>query len=217
MTNNLSVLIGTCDAYRSLWENFSICFDKYWQHHTRNIFVGETISVPVCVNTKFETILCGKDISWGRRMREGIEASEDYIFFILDDYFFHYSYSEQQLNTYVADMELHKMNRLQISASGHQKYVGAGNLKYDQIASHSKYLISMQPSIWRKGFLMDTLAPSYSPWDFEKKGTRRIRNKEKGTYIDRSVPSVYFNAVRKGFKKSEGWEDFRKQQQLKDF
>lgn len=215
--NNLSVLIGTCDAYSSLWENFSICFDRYWQHHTQNIFVGETISVPDYVSTKFETILCGKDISWGRRMREGIKASEDYIFFILDDYFFHYSYSEQQLNTYVEDMELHAMNRLQISVSGYQKYVGVGNLKYDQIAPHSPYLISMQPSIWRKEFLMDTLDPRYSPWDFEKRGTGRIRNKEKGTYIDRSVPPVYFNAVRKGFKKSEGWEDFRKQQKLKDF
>lgn len=215
--NNLSVLIGTCDAYRSLWENFSICFDRYWKHRTRNIFVGETISLPSYADTKFETILCGKDVPWGRRMREGIKVSEEYIFFILDDYFFHYSYPAHQLNMYVEDMKLHKMNRLQISASGHQTYEKVDNLKYDRIAPNSKYLISMQPSIWRKGFLLDTLNPRYSPWEFEMSGTRSIRNKEMNTYIDSSVPSVYFGAVRKGFTKTPGWDDFRQQQKLKDF
>ena len=217
MINNLSVLIGTCDEYCPLWENFSICFDRYWKHRTRNIFVGETIPVPSYANTTFETILCGKGLPWGQKMLEGIKVSEEYIFFILEDYFFHYSYSAQQLNTYVEDMKLHKMNRLQISVSGHQKYAAVDNLNYDQIVPNSNYLISMQPSIWRKEFLLNVLKPEYSPWDFELKGSRQIKNKETGIYIDRAVPTVYFNAVRRGFIKTVGWEDFRKQQKLKDF
>ena len=215
--NNLTVLIGTCDAYRSLWANFSVCFDRYWKHRTRNIFVGETISVPSYAGTTFETVLCGEGRPWGQRMLEGIEISSDYIFFILDDYFFHYSYSAKQLSTYVEDMKLHKMNRLQISTSGHQKYVSLENINYDKIASNSNYLISMQPSIWSREFLLKVLVPDYSPWDFEMEGSRQLKHKEKNTYVDRSVPNVYFNAVRRGFTKTVGWEDFRKQNKLKDF
>jgi len=101
--------------------------------------------------------------------------------------------------------------------SGHQKYAAVDNLNYDQIVPNSNYLISMQPSIWRKEFLLNVLKPEYSPWDFELKGSRQIKNKETGIYIDRAVPTVYFNAVRRGFIKTVGWEDFRKQQKLKDF
>ena len=226
MMDNLSVLIGTCDAYCPLWKNFSICFNRYWKHRTRNIFVGETISVPSYGDTKFETILCDKDRPWGERMLAGIEMSSDYIFFIVEDFFLSYSYLKQQLDMYVEDMKLHKMNRLQISRGGPpgQNYVSVCNINYDRIADNSKYLISMQPSIWSREFLLRVLKPEYSPWDFEIEGSYQLRGKEKNTYIDRFYESfnVYFPAARSScygpdFRQEVGWEDFRKRHHLKDF
>ena len=118
------------------------------------------------------------------------------------------------------------MNRLQISRGGPpgQNYVSVCNINYDRIADNSKYLISMQPSIWSREFLLRVLKPEYSPWDFEIEGSYQLRGKEKNTYIDRFYESfnVYFPAARSScygpdFRQEVGWEDFRKRHHLKDF
>lgn len=218
----LSVLIGTCDLYSPLWESFQICFDRYWKFNTKNLFVGETIKVPNITNTKFETILPG-DGEWGHRMRQGIEAcEEDYIFFILEDYFLNYTYSENQMNDWLDAMKKYDMNRLQISGPLGPLFdvsdTEAG-CPYNKFTLKSNYIISVQPSIWKKSFLLETLKSDYSAWDFEIKGSKLLIGTDHRTFADITIMDTrkYFNAVRRGFKKSVGWEEFRKSENLKDF
>jgi len=210
---NLSVLIGTCDKYKSLWEPFQICFNKYWKPNTNNIFATDTLDVPIYTKTKFNTIK--SQGSWGSRMLNGIQSiKEDYIFFILEDYLFHYSYSEKQLNTYLELAKHHNIDRLQIAPSGLQTYLNESVDGLNKFSNTSEYLISMQPSIWKKEFLIETLLPKYSPWDFELQGSKLLKNSNKNIFIDKSLPSVYFNAVRRGMKKSPGFNEFFKKENL---
>jgi hypothetical protein len=212
---NLSVIIGSCDSYQELWKPFQICFDKYWKHKTENIFITETQDVPIYTNTNFKTIRAAGEF-WGERMLQGIENSKnDYILFLLEDYFLDYYYSSDQVSNWIVDCEFHNINRLQISPSGYQIYKEIDGMKYHQIDKN--YLISLQPSIWKKSFLTKTLFPNYSPWDYEIKGSLALKNKENSVFIDKSVPKVYFNAVRKGKKKSEGWHEFFEKEGLDDF
>lgn len=217
---NLDVLIGSCDLYSPLWDNFQITFDRYWNFDTKNVIVSETKILEEITNTKFETILTTHN-KWGGRMREGIgKCDSDYIFFILEDYFFDYSYSKEQMETWVFDMEKYDINRLQISGPrGPQTYNIVENNPYEKFSQTSEYLISIQPSIWRKSFLLETLKENYSPWDFEIIGSKLLLNTEHKTFADSTVTntSKYFNAVRRGFKKSVGWENFRNKENLKDF
>ena len=206
--NNLTVLVGSCDSYNSLWKPFQICFNRYWKFNTENIFVTEKMEVPNYTEMKFRTVTSNKH-SWAGRMLDGLsECKTDFIFFILEDYFFDYSYDSEKMNIWLSDMNKYEMNRLQISPSGYQKYQKIDNIPYHQIHPSSNYLISMQPSIWRTIFLRDNLKDGYSPWDFEIKGSSLLLNKETKTFIDKSVGNVYFNAVRRGMKKSEGWGVF---------
>jgi hypothetical protein len=226
--NKLTVLIGTCDKYEPLWENFTTCFKKYWQVDTRNIFVGETKPIP-----GFESILPGTDLCWGQRMLEGIESCSDYIFFILDDYFLSDFWEEKLIGKYIKDVETHNINRLQLSPSGYQIYstmhwheanADGIQLPYFHILDGSQYIISMQPSIWRKSFLQQVLLKEYSPWDFELTGSRVLNSTKNPytqnnhrVYTDEKAPKRYFNAVRKGFVKSVGWEEFKEKENLQDF
>lgn len=219
--NNISVLIGSCDKYEPIWKNFQLCFDKTWKHHTDNIFVTENKNVNNYTPTKFQTVKSNKK-SWGERMLDGIASCQSkYIFFILDDYLFTYSYSENQLVEYINLMNHFSIDRLQISPSSFQHYEKYNEVptKFLKISQHSLYSISMQPSIWNKEYLESILLPTYSPWDFEIDGSSAINTnyKKHHTMIDTSVPNVYFNAIRKGFLKSEGWEEFRLQNCLEDF
>src|SRR5690606_22416100 len=41
----------------------------------------------------------------------------------------------------------------------------------------SKYLVSHQPSIWKKSFLLECLEPGETPWVNEYEGTKRLNNR----------------------------------------
>ena len=213
----LSVIVGSSDGYSELWEPFQICFERYWKHQTENLFVTESKEVELYTKAKFTTLSPGRK-PWGERMRSAIEmCSSKYILFLLEDYFLCYEYTERQLNEWLANMDKYSINRLQISPSAHQRYKKLENIRYNQIAPDSEYLISLQPSIWRKEFLLKNLIPEYSPWDFEIYGSQFLKYNENLTFIDKRIPTVYFNAVRRGKKKSPGWDAFFEKEELKDF
>lgn len=219
--DKISVLIGTCDSYKPIWKNFQICFNRIWSHKTRNIFVTENLSVDNYTNTKFDTINYSSP-RWGERMLYAIkQCNTDYIFFILEDYLFYYNYTSDQITEYINIMDYYRINRLQISPSSFQTYEKFDGIdrKYLKISKHSLYAISMQPSLWRKDYLNDILKNEYSPWDFEVKGSLTINNdtNDHKIFIDSTIPSVYFNAIGKGFIKNNGWEKFRNESNLEDF
>lgn len=214
--DKLTVLIGTCDKYEPLWENFTTCFNKYWQIDTRNIFVGETKPIP-----GFESVLPGLNLPWGQRMLEGIKECSEYIFFLLDDYFLSDYWTEDLIKNYVKDIIKYNFNSLLISPSDFQTCLADLNSPYSNILDTSEYIISMQPTIWRKDYLQQVLLSHYSPWDFELTGSYVLNTQKTQetwkAYKDISAPSRYFNAVRKGFIKNPRWEEFKEKENLKDF
>ena len=52
------------------------------------------------------------------------------------------------------------------------------NRRLYKFNNKSPYLISHQPSIINKDFLIKTLEPNESPWENEIKGTKRLKNKK---------------------------------------
>lgn len=228
ISDSLTVLIGSCDSYQALWKNFQMCFDRYWTHNTNNIFVTEQKIVKNYTAKHFKSALSNKN-KWGARMLDGIAQCETkYIFFLLEDYFLHYEYQENQLEEYIDLMNLNNIDRLQISPSGFQSYIQCNYLKpksnipdnkYLKFHKYSMYSISMQPSIWNKEYLKYVLSPEYSPWDFEITGSSKIAQDahDHSIFLDSTIPNVYFNAVRKGFIKSDNWDSFRTEHNLEDF
>jgi hypothetical protein len=208
---NLTILVGTCDAYSQVWQNFEICLKKYWPYDTRVVMAGETKDGP------FETVKCGKK-PWADRINETLQCIDtDYLFFLLDDYFLCYQYPLEKVEKYLKDMTTHNMNRLQISRSAYQTY-RSHNWDYLSLAPYSDYIFSLQPSLWRVNWVKDYLMPGFSPWDFELKNSRSIKGHPHGVFVDPSINfPVYFNAVRKGCVLSEGWDQFRDSEGLSDF
>ena len=212
---NLSVLVATCDLYSKLWPNFLTCFNRYWEPPTDILFVGETLAVP-----NYPTYTPGLHIPWGTRILGALENCAENVFFILEDYYLAEKLHIERIQGYLDAVEKHNMNRLQISpldkGYNYQHY-GEGVNGYRKILTTGNYVISCQPSIWKKQWIIETLDPSYSPWDFEMCGSHKLANKETHTYIAEVERHIYFNAVRRGFTKSEGWEEFREREGLPDF
>lgn len=75
------------------------------------------------------------------------------------------------------------IDRLGLCPISHHYTMGEGNGKYIQVSDKSKYLLSLQPSIWEKHFFYKAIKEDYSPWDFEMKGTEKIRGTGAKIYI----------------------------------
>jgi len=208
---NLTVLIGTSDGYSVLWDNFVTTFDKHWKIDCRKLFIGETKEA----NYEGYEFYHGDKKQWGERVLGSLELVDtDYVFFVLEDYWFHHYIRPNDWFQWRDDMHHYKADRLQVSPSGHQRYVDLGTRvwKFDD---NSDYKISMQPSFWRTEFLKEVLKKEYSPWDFEVIGSSKLKGQDNNIFIDKTMPSLYFNAVRKGLKKSPGVDEFIKSNELK--
>ena len=198
--NKITVLVSSCDSYSVLWKNFEIFFKKNWHLDCEVILVSETIK-----NKSFKTITPGFG-SWGFRNLVALEeVNTELVFWILDDYFLCDSFTEENLIRYIDDFFKLNMDRLQLSPKGFKNHVysfdypgldPSPKFLYKKINNESDYLISMQPSIWRKSYITEVLKPEYSPWQFEIQGSKT--NNSNNIYWDESIKfHPYFNAVRK--------------------
>ena len=80
MKNDITLLIGTCDRYDVLWENFMILADKYFKVDCPKIFVTEDKRVP---SADYDTHY-GRKLPWSNRMFSALDSIKTkYISFVL--------------------------------------------------------------------------------------------------------------------------------------
>ena len=166
---NISVLIGTCDAYSPLWKNFDILFQKYWQLPTKNILVSET---EVFSNNHYQTVTPGKK-PWGERVLESLELIDtEYVFFILDDYYLTESFTQEFIDDHIKILEKHNAVKIMTDIDYGEPIYYLDHIQDDlyKFKMSSDYLNSVQPAIWKTDYLKQVLKPEYSPWNFEIEG-----------------------------------------------
>ena len=210
---NLSIVVGTCDDYLEFMPNSISLMDKYLPRELKKIVAGETETVQ---SGDHEWHLPGKE-PWGKRMRGALEkVKTKYVFFTLDDYYYSQKLSKEFFNWLLLFMDREKANKLCLTPvpdwAAYKYTETVDTIK--RMSSDSNWLTSVQPAIWRTDHLLNTLEDSYSPWDFEITGSEKLRYKETGHYVIKLDEQVYFNFVRQGKNKTEGWENFLKQEGL---
>lgn len=97
----------------------------------------------------------------------------DYLLYMQED---HYPIKAPPLTDAWQMMDDFGLSRLQISPLN-QFYSLSGYHEPYFFHPTSKYLVSHQPSIWRKDFLLSCLKPGESPWVNEYEGTKRLQNR----------------------------------------
>ena len=70
MNSDITLIIGTCDKYHMLWENFIILCNKFWQTDCLKLFISEERKVPFA---NYETHLPGK-LPWSNRILSALDT-----------------------------------------------------------------------------------------------------------------------------------------------
>jgi hypothetical protein len=124
----------------------------------------------------FKMIFSGKG-EWSDRLLVLLnQIPEDFILYLQED---HYSSGVIPDLSMLMDM-IRKDNLLRLQLSPVNKYYTLSGSKLPLFFHpSSKYLVSHQPSIWRKDFLISCLKPGENPWQNEYEGTKRLQNDPK--------------------------------------
>lgn len=168
MSNNLSILIHSFNGYQHFWKG---CLDGWSKYGTGTI--------PIYLGTDFKdhkpvdaNVLYSGGGEWSDRLVKLLEQIPgEYLIYSQEDHW----PTERPPDLYMM-MEIVKkydLFRLQLSPII-QFYSISGHKAPYFFHPNSKYLVSHQPSIWKKSFLLECLRPNETPWVNEYKGTLRL-------------------------------------------
>jgi hypothetical protein len=169
---NLSLLVHTFDAYSHLWPGYYKAFRENWNLLYPESYWGTDIETENKVGEPFKMLYSGSG-EWSDRLRKLLlQIPSDYILYMQEDH-----YPTQRPPDLIKLGHLMKKNdllRLQISpvTRFYSLFSEENTLFFDL---KSKYLVSHQPSIWKKSFLLDCLKSGETPWVNEYKGTQRLQ------------------------------------------
>lgn len=210
---SIATLIGSCDSYSFLWKNFDTLFKKYCKFETKKYLVSETLSFE---NSEYLNILAGKN-QWGSRILHGLnQIKEDFVFFVLDDYYFSSELSQKFMDDQINCMQKYNADKILFHPGNDVPWARLTRLEKDicKFNLDSDYLNSVQPGLWKTDYLKKVMNPNFSPWQFEIDGNA-FTSSINPTILLRELESpIYFNMVRRGRVLSNGFEQFLSSQGL---
>lgn len=172
-SSNCSLLVHTFNRYESLWDGFLSSFSMLGDG--KCYFGTDTPDHGRHDFKNFEVLYSG-DAEWSDRLRVLVkQIPTDYILYMQEDQW--PKNPVPAMDMFDAMIEKYDLYRLQISPVN-QFYSLHGSSIPLFFHYKSKYLVSHQPSIWKKSFLLDCLKPNENPWVNEYEGTKRLNKPE---------------------------------------
>jgi hypothetical protein len=171
--SHLAVVVHSFDKYAWLWPGYEKAWRTNWHLNYPETYLASDIETDNKLGNPFKMIYSGAG-EWSDRLRRILlQLPYDYILYMQED---HWPTKKPPLHECWNLMEKYNLNRLQISTVN-QFYSLTGDENMLFFHHTSKYLVSHQPSIWKKSFLLECLKPGETPWVNEYEGTKRLNNR----------------------------------------
>ena len=168
-TQDMCILVVSCDKYADCWEPFSLCMQKFWPDCPYPVYLAtETKEAPR--NSIYKTALHSQNQSWTGLLREVCnQISEEYIFLVLED---HWVADTVQTGKIIDTLDALRQNPSVglIYLDFPQKNFPIWKIDpaFYEITPNTAYRLSAGPSIWRKSFLLLTCSVDIDAWNFER-------------------------------------------------
>lgn len=200
----MRIVCLTSNDYHHALPGFAWCFNNYWPNQRVEVLCYDAPLPDLPPNFTATRLGNQSDFTWSSGLLKYLDTfPEHQLVLMLDDYWLSepvrqpvYFSLIPLLHTY---QDIDKID-LTDDRMNHPHDIDA--MRDWIISNHdAPYQTSIQAAIWRTTFLKRFLAPSETPWEFEKKGTLRlIAAREAGTYTGKIIgmeePVVrYVNAI----------------------
>ncbi len=177
MKDNCSLLVHTFNAYERYWDGFLKGFHKhcdFYGGYEMPVYFGtDTFDHQEHDFRYFRVLYSGKG-EWSDRLINLLNQIEtEYVWYQQEDMW--PTAEPPNIEELVHWMQQNDVWRLQISPIV-QFYSLTGSKIPLFFHYKSKYLMSHQPSIWKKSFLLKCLEPNEDPWKNEYQATKRLNH-----------------------------------------
>lgn len=168
----VSVLIHTFNGYSFLWDG---CIEGWRANYNQEypLYFGTDIEPENRDFWQFKVLKSGVG-SWSDRLVQLLtQIPTKYVFYCQED---HWPVKTvPNLGKMMQFVDKYDLLRLQI-AENHRYYTTFERENLHFFTQKSKYLVSHQPSIWDRKFLMEQIKYNEDPWLNEYEGTKRLNN-----------------------------------------
>lgn len=201
----MEILVPTSNNYIHCLKPFAYLFNKYWITRP-NVTVLCYDVVPRDLPSNFSVLQIGKqeDYTWSAGLLRGLKLIQAEIFVLmLEDYFLDQPVNIKLVNKlYEHLINTHAVVKIDLTNDRtklqYKKYSAIPNGILSDYGSH--YQTSIQAALWRKSFISKFLNPEEGPWEWEKRGTKRvIQARLQGEKLDilgtTAHPVHYVNAI----------------------
>lgn len=168
---NLSILIHTFNQYEFLWKDCLSHWERIPRESCDYYFGTDTEEHSTKDFGRFKVIYSGVG-AWSDRLTSMLhKIPTKYLLYLQED---HWPVKNHPELPFLMEMvEKYDLKRLQISPIN-QFYSLVGDVLPLFFHYKSKYLVSHQPSIWEKSFLLEQIRYNEDPWINEYEGTKRL-------------------------------------------
>ncbi|HKR06916.1 MAG TPA: hypothetical protein VJY62_19930 [Bacteroidia bacterium] len=177
---DFALVVHSCDRYEFLYQGFEYFFSRHWDFNIpcEYYFATEEKSTSI---KGFNNIKSGKG-EWSDRLIFLLteKIKEEYVLLFQEDMWLNknvnYNFFEQIFNL----TQFNNWPIIKLHSSNIYKTIQTSNFiegfniaKVDNL--NSDFLMSHQPTLWNKKFLINQLYKNEHPWRNERRGTRRMK------------------------------------------
>lgn len=169
MKNNLkdlcSVLVNSCDRYRTTWSPFFTLYAKYFHESPFSLYLNT--EKEIFPSESVTTLNCDCEC-WSDRLKSCLDRiNTKYVILLLDDFFFqkkvNFDFILKSLETMEKDDTINCIYFKKIST----KYLGEYNNELYVMDNSRKYILNFQAALWKRDQLVKLIPSKSDAWKIE--------------------------------------------------
>lgn len=197
MSSKIPLIVSSCDKCSDLWQPFFTLVKKYWTGFDKKVYL--------CTDSKtFEyegiELECPLRMPQGSTWSENLMAllkqvKEEYVLFMLDDFWLKTKIDIAQLNR--CEEIMNSDPTVGFICLVHQLEPSADNpvsTKYPFFIEYGRktpYRVTTQAGLWRRDYLLSLLRKHESAWWFEMFGSKRSGASHYKSYVVKDTVFAY--------------------------
>lgn len=170
LSEHVTLLVNSCDAYADLWPPFFALLKKYWNPLGIRILLNTESKHFSFEGLDIECVHLPNETQYGQRMITALSyVKTKYVLLMLDDFFLRSQVNPERIQQIIHWMECDP-NIVYFSNDPNLLYADWEVNKYpgfSRIPPGNSYTFTTQAAIWRTDTLKKSWLPSVNPWEWE--------------------------------------------------
>lgn len=183
--DEVTLLVSSCDKYSTAWFPFFELVIRNWPEHPQKIVLSTEKLSYTHEGLNIETINEPyTNATWSQRLLNSLRLIDtEFIIFSLEDFFLQAPVKQDIIENCLERMKQNsQIACFRLKASDDKNLKKVDDDIFCLAEENVSYRLDTQFAIWRRQTLMSFIDETESPWEFEGKGTERIKGTDKLFY-----------------------------------